>query len=1050
MMSSIVRFSIRFPGIVIALAVLILAYGVYTLAHVNLDVFPEFSPNLVTIQTESPGLPAELVETQVTQRIETTLAGVNGLESMRSQSIAGLSVVTLVFKDHTDIFRDRQVVNERLAQLGGQLPQGVATPSMTPLTSSTSTVLGLGVTSSTRSLMELRTLIDFTLRPHLLSVPGVADVNVFGGQVRQWQIQVQPDKLVRYGLSLQEVLAAAKGATGIRGAGFIENQNQRIVIATEAQPLEASDLARIAIVHRAGQTVTLGDVAQIQVAAAPSISSAAINGVPGVFLMVQAQYGASIRPVTEAVERALQDIQPLLEAERAELHPRLFRPANFIETAVGNVRSDVLVGAVLVVIVLIAFLFNVRTALISATAIPISLLTAIIALTHFGVSLNIMVLGGLAIAIGEVVDDAIIDMENVFRRLRENRVLAHARPVEEVVFDASLEVRSSVIYATFIVALVFYPLLTLSGVAGKLFAPLGIAYIVAILASLMVAMTLTPAMCLLLLAKAPLKDAEPPLIGRLLPRYRKCLELIEARPRQTIAFLVIFLVCGIGVLPLFSGEFVPALKEGHYIVHMTAVPGTSELETLRIGQQVTKSIRAVKGVQSVAQWVGRAPGGADTTGTHYSEFEIEVGSLPGDEQDRILSDIRVALADKDKGFTGVTFTVNTFLTERIDETISGYSAGVVINIFGPDLDQLDRDAQGVAAVLRGVPGARDVQVQAPPGIPQLAIRLRSDRLSQLGLSPLDVLETVQAAYEGAIVGQVYQGNRIINVTVVLSPDSRQSITQVKSLLVRNPEGKLLPISDIADVELTGGHYKILHDGAKRSQTVTANVAGRDIEQFEADARRRIATSFHMAPGNFLASSVRLGQGNYLVFGGTAQAQARARSDLIIHSLLAGAGIFLLLYLAFNNLRNMLLAFMNLPFALVGGVLAVLASGGWMSLGSLVGFVTLFGITLRNSIMLVSHYQHLVEVDGLPWNAATAIQGAAERLPSILMTALVTALGLLPLALGSGQPGREIEGPMASVIVGGLFSSTALNLLILPTILLHFGKFTRSLNKLSLN
>ena len=608
-------------------------------------------------------------------------------------------------------------------------------------------------------------------------------------------------------------------------------------------------------------------------------------------------------------------------------------------------------------------------------------------------------------------------------------------------FDASLEVRSSVIYATFIVALVFYPLLTLSGVAGKLFAPLGIAYITAILASLVVAMTLTPAMCLLLLRKAPLKDVEPPLIRRVLPRYRRLIEGIERRPRQVIAILVIFLVCGLGVLPLFSGEFVPALKEGHYIVHMTAAPGTSEIETLRVGQRVTKSINAIEGVKSVAQWVGRAPGGADTAGVHYSEFEVEVGALPGEEQERILREIRQALSDENKGFTGVTFIVNTFLTERIDETISGYSAGVVINVFGPDLDQLDRDAQGIAAIVRDVPGARDVQVQAPPGIPQLVIRLRPDRLRQWGLSPLNVLETVQAAYEGAIAGQIYQGNRIINVAVALSPDSRQSITQVKRLLVRNPDGKLLPISDIADVELTGGHYKILHDGARRSQTITANVSGRDLEEFEADAKQRIAAGFRLASGNFLASSLRLGQGNYLIFGGTAQAQAQARRDLLIHSLLAGVGIIVLLYLAFRNVRNLLLTFLNLPFALIGGVLAVLAGGGWMSLGSLVGFVTLFGITLRNSIMLVSHYQHLVEVDGLPWNVATAIQGAAERLPSILMTALVTALGLLPLALGSGQPGREIEGPMASVIVGGLFSSTVLNLLILPTIL-HFGAFSR--------
>jgi CzcA family heavy metal efflux pump len=1028
MIAALVRFSLRFPGVVIAAAALIALYGAITLTRVNLDVFPEFSPNVVTVQTEAAGLPAELVESQVTQRVETTLSGINGLETMRSQSIAGLSVVTMGFAERTDIYRDRQSVNERLALLAGRLPQGVGAPTMTPLTSSTSTVLGLGLTSSKRSLMELRTLVDFTVRPHLLSIPGVADVNVFGGQVRQWQVQVEPEKLVRHGLSLPEVMAAARAGSGVRGAGFIENQNQRIVIAADAQPAAVEDLGRVAVSHREGRTVTLGDVAQLRVAAAPSISSAAINGVPGVFMMVQAQYGSNIRAVTEAVEKALEDLKPLFEREGAELHPSLFRPANFVETAVGNIGNDVLIGAGLVVAVLFLFLFNARTALISVAAIPVSLLSAIIVLVHFGMGLNIMVLGGLAIAIGEVVDDAIIDMENIFRRLRENAASPDPRPAEQVVFDASIEVRGSVVYATFIVALVFYPLLTLTGVAGKLFAPLGIAYICAILASLAVAVTLTPAMCLLLLGKRRLEAAQPPLIGRLLPRYRRMLERVERRPRAVVAVLVIAVLIGVGALPLLSAEFVPALKEGHYIVHMTAAPGTSEPESLRIGQQVTKAILGVRGVKSVAQWVGRAPGGIDTAGPHYSEFEVELGALEGEEQERVLRDLRRKLADKDSGFTGLSFVINSFLTERIDETISGYAAAFIVNVYGPDFDRADRDAQGVAAALREVPGARDVQVQAPPGVPQLSIRLVRERLRRWGLTPLQVLEALQAAYEGAVVAQIYDGNQIINVAVVLSPEKRSDVLQVRRLQVRNPEGRLVSLSDIADIELTGGRYRILHDGGKKVQTITANVAGRDIGQFEADAKRRIESGVALQPGN------------YLSYAGTAQAQARARNDLILHSLIAAAGIFALLFFAFRNLRNLLLTFVNLPFALVGGVLAVVATGGSLSLGSLVGFVTLFGITLRNSIMLVSHYKHLVELEGMPWSSATAVQGAAERLPSILMTATVTALGLLPLALGSGEPGREIEGPLATVIVGGLISSTVLNLVLLPAILLHFGRF----------
>jgi CzcA family heavy metal efflux pump len=1041
---SIVRFSIRQPGVVIVLAAAIVVYGVYSLLHAKVDVFPEFSPTQVVIQTEAPGLPAELVETLVTQPIENSLSGVAGVQLLRSQSIPGLSVVTITFADASDIFRNRQLVSERLTALSFQLPQGIM-PAMTPLTSSASTVLGLGVTSEKRSLAELRSLVDATVRPHLLSVAGVADVNVFGGDVRQWQIQVQPGRLLQHELTLNDVLLAARRATGVLGAGYVENANQRIVVRTEGQSLTLAQLRQVVVKQRAGVSLTLADVAEVQEASAPSISAAAINGKPGVFLMVQGQLGANTRAVTLALEKSLRDLEPLLEKEQVKLHPKLFRPANFIETAIGNVRQDILIGSTLVVIVLFLFLFNARTAIISATAIPLSLLAATLALGYFNVSLNIMVLGGLAIALGEVVDDAIIDTENIFRRLRENRSASHPLPAWQVVFDASMEVRSSVVYATFIVALVFVPLLTLGGVAGKLFAPLGLAYIFAILASLVVALTLTPALAYLLLARTQLTAADPPFIRFIKPRYLSLLAFVERHPVPVMATVVIVLAAGMALLPLFSGEFIPPLKEGHYIIHMTAVPGTSEKESLRIGSRVAEQVLKIRGVQSIAQWVGRARNGADTFGTHYSEFEVEIGPLPGAEQKRILREIRQTLmgddGDDDKsderakgerlaggGFPGVSFAVNTFLTERIEETVTGFAAPVVVHIFGPDLDYLDRDAQGVAAALSGVAGAADVQVQAPPGAPELTIRLRHDRLALWGLAPVDVLEAVQTAYEGSVVGQVYRGAQAIEVAATLDPRQRGDIAQVGNLALRSADGKWIKLADVSDIQQTQGRYKILHAEGKRQQTLTCNVVGRDIDTFFAQAREKISRDVKFAPGNFM------------VLTGAAEAQARARADLIVHALLAGVGIFVLLYVAFNSLVNLGITFLNLPFALFGGVIAVVATGGWLSLGSLVGFVTLFGITLRNSIMLVSHYQHLITVEEKPWNSETAKQGAAERLPSILMTALVTALGLLPLALGSGEPGREIEGPMAAIIVGGLATSTILNLLILPTLLLHFGSF----------
>ena len=1039
MMSALVRFSIRFHGVVIGLACLVVIYGLYGLSRANLDVFPEFSPTQVVIQTESPGLSSKLVEQLVTQPIESTLSGTVGVESMRSQSIPGLSIVTIIFNEKTDIYKNRQAVAERLATLNNQLPKNIV-PNITPLASSASTVLGMGISSNKRSLMELRSMVDWTIKPHIMAVPGVADVNVLGGDVRQWQILVDPNKLIRYHLSIQEVLAATARVSGVRGAGYIENNNQRILINTEGQAKNAKQLAQMPIYHRDGQTVRLMDIAQVVEGAAPAISAAAINGKEGVYFSVQSQLGANTKAVTEAVEKAMLELAPEFKGQQIDFYPSLFRPANFIETAIDGVKTDILVGSVLVIAVLFLFLFNVRTAFISATAIPLSLLTATIVLSYFGMGLNIMVLGGLAIALGEVVDDAIIDTENIFRRLRENRLLAQPLPAYQVVYQASMEVRSSVVYATIIVVMVFLPLLTLSGVAGKLFAPLGYAYISAIIASLVVALTLTPALCYLLFSKGELESQDPPLIVWIKKHYVAALKNIEQHYIIVISMVALVIALGLGVLPLFKSQFIPSLHEGHYIMHMTAVPGTSAQESLRIGKKVAKVVSAIDGVKSVTQWVGRAPNAADTFGTHYSEFEVELMPSSGPEQDHILARIREELAGEavdddgdgiaETGFIGVNFAINTFLTERIEETISGYTAAMVINVHGHDLDTLDHDARKIADVLSGIKGASEVQIQSPPGTPELAIRLRPERLAAFGLQSLDVLENIQAAYEGVQATQIYQNNQIISVNVMFNQVVRDDLREIGGLPLKNPDGKIVYLRDVADISQENGRSKILHAGAKRIQTITCNIEDRDLNSFAKEMKQRINTD------------IALSSGNFVTYTGEAEANAQSREDLIVQSMLAGVGIFLMLYIAFGRLRNLLLTFANLPFALIGGVVAAMFTGGWISLGSLVGFVTLFGITLRNSIMMVSHYQHLIDEENCIWGLETCIRGASERLPSILMTALVTALGLLPLALGSDQPGREIEGPMATIIVGGLITSTLLNLLILPTIMLHFGRFEK--------
>ena len=1031
--AAIISFAIRFRGIVIALACVLLAYGIYALGRAKYDVFPEFAPPQVAIQTEAAGLTPEQVEILVTRPIESAINGVPGVQTLRSTSIQGLSVVTVFFGPSSDIYRDRQVVAERLAAAAQQLPQGVQPPAMTPLTSSTSRMLVVGLTSATRSLMDLRTAADWTVRLRVLAVPGVANVTVFGGDRRSIQIQVNPDELIRYDLAPNDVLTAARRATGVRGAGFIDTKNQRIVFQTEGQSLTPDDIARTVLVSRGAASVTLGNVARVVEAPEPPIGGATIQGRPGVILNVAEQYGADTVAVTRKVEAALEELRPALQADGIALHADLFRPANFITTATTNVRDSLVLGAILVIVVLFLFLFDLRTAAISCAAIPLSLLAGTILLERLGATFNTMTLGGLAISIGVVVDDAVIGIENIVRRLRENGRRPQPRPVGRVVLDACLEVRGAVVYATFAVILVVLPIMALSGIAGRLFGPLGLSYALAVLASLLVALTVTPALSMWLLAGRKAPKADPPAVRWARAGYENLLRRIARRPRTLIAAAAMFTIAGCAALPFFGGGFIPELKEGHFVVHLSAVPGTSIDESLRLGAHAADVLRQLPAVRSVAQRAGRAEESEDTWGTHYSEFEVDLKpGLSGDEAEEAQADIRRAFA----GFVGVNASVLTFLTERVEETLSGYTAAVAVNVFGNDLDLLDRKAQEIARVLGEVPGATEVQVQSPPGLPQLTIRLRKLDLERWGFDAVEVLDLIRAAFQGDIVGETYEGNQVFNVITILDDASRDNITKVGDLPLRSPGGAYVLLRQIADVYEAAGRYQVLHEGARRLQTVTANVAGTDVASFVRAAKAAIA------------AKVELPAETYLQFAGAAEAQSQSRRDLIINSLIAGVGIVLLLSIVTRNWRNLLVILANLPFALVGGVLAVSATGGLLSLGGMVGFVTLFGITLRNSILMVAHYEHLVEVEGMNWSLETAIRGAADRLTPILMTSIVTGLGVLPLAIGMGEPGREIEGPMAVVILGGLMTSMALNLLVLPTLALRYGRFEAAPDELA--
>lgn len=1021
-----IGFAVRFRGIIVALACLLVAYGLLSLERADYGVFPEFAPPQVSIQTEAPGLSPQQVELLVTRPIEAAVTGLTGVQSVRSSSIQGLSAITLVFSPGSDIYRDRQLAAERLASASRALPAGVAAPALTPLTTSTSTVLVFGLTSQRQSLMALNTAAEWTVRRSLLAVPGVADAVVFGGETRSIQLQFHPDKLLRYGVAINDVLAAARNATGLRGAGVIDTPNQRIVLQTEGQVLDPAELAHTVVTSAPTGRVTLGDVADVVLAPEPPIGAAAIMGQPGVIISVSQQFGTDTLTVTRAADAALAELRPALAAQGIVLHDNLFRPATFIRTALSNIRNSLLLGGILVVVVLFLFLFNLRTAAIACTAIPLSLLTATLLLERFGITLNTMTLGGLAIAIGEVVDDAVIGVENIVRRLRENRALEVPLPSARVVIDAVFEVRSAVVYATLAVILVFLPVITLPGIAGRLFAPLGIAYILAVLASLVVALTVTPALGMMWLAGQSHETDDPPVARFSRTRYTALLAPMIGHTRQVVIGAIAIVLIGCAALPFFSTSFIPELKEGHFILHMSAAPGTSLDQSLALGARVTQALRRIPEIRSISQRAGRAPKADDFWGPYYSEFDIDLVPLDGEASEQVQARINRTLA----GFAGANMSLKTFLTERVEETLSGTTAPVVVNVYGDDLDVIDAKAAQIAGILKGIPQAGDVQVLAPPGLPQLGIRLRPADVARWGLTPVDVLDAVRTAYQGNIVGQTFDGDRVFNVIALLDAASRADPDRVGALPIRTPQGTFVPLRQLADIVSSSGRYQIRHEGGRRVQTVTANVPDSAIAAVVATAKARIA------------ATVALPAGTYVTYAGTAQAQAEARRNLLVNTLIAAVGIVLLLSVVTRNWRNLLLVLANLPFALMGGVVAVLLSGGQLSLGALIGFVTLAGITLRNSIMMISHFEHLVVVDGRDWNAATAIEGASDRLVPILMTSLVTALGLLPLAIGMGDPGREVEGPMAVVILGGLMTSMVLNLLVLPTLALAFGRFER--------
>jgi CzcA family heavy metal efflux pump len=1022
----LVSWCVERRGVVAILAFALLLLGVARALRTPVDVFPEFVPAQVSIQTEAPGFTPDQVETLITRPVESAVNGAPGLAALRSDSIAGLSVLALDFAAGTDPRIAHQDIAERLSRVASSLPAGANVPKLSPLTSSTMDVLKIGLVSDRLRPLELRDLADWSLKPQLLAVPGVARVNVYGGEVRQLQITPDLAKLEAYGLSVADVAEAARGALALRGAGFVDLPAQRVLIESPVPKPDIAALAAAVVTVRDGVPLTLGSVARVAEGAALRAGDAVVQGEPGVLLTISSQFGANTMDVTRALEAALADIVPKLVADGIRVYPAIHRPATFIERALTNLRDGVAVAAVLVLLVLFAFLRNVRAALISFVTIPLSLVAATVALQWVGFTLNAMTIGGFAVAVGVLVDDAIIDIENVLRRLRENAALAAPRPKLEVVRDASVEIRAPVLFATLAVVVLFVPVYFISGVQGRFIAPLAFAFVASVIASLAVALTVTPALCALLLAPRPPR-AEPRWIAALKRAQARAALWVSDRFAVAVAALVAVFLAALLWLPSLGGELMPEFEEGHFVVQASsALPGTSFDEMLGVGRRLSAELLALPSVATVAQQVGRAELGEDTWGPNRSELHVELKADSGIDQQEAKEAIRAVV----ESYPGLRTEVVTFLGDRFSESLTGETASVVVNVFGDDLDALDRTGARIAAALAGVRGVVDLQYERQSATPTILVRPRPEALAAYGVTRRDLLDAVEAAFAGLPVGQTFAGARTVDVVVILAPEARNRLEAIEGLAVKTEFGPVR-VAQLADVAPAVGRSQVRHLDGQRRVAITFNVEGRDLQGTVTDARARIAALGALPSGVFVR------------FAGEAEAERQARLEIVGYSAFAVLAVVAILYLCFRRRSYPWLVVANLPFSLVGGIFAIGITGVGLSLGALVGLVTVFGISARNAILLLAHYEHLVDVEGAQWNRATALRGAAERLVPILMTALVTALGLAPLALGLGRAGYEIEAPMAIAVLGGLVTSTVLSLLVLLALVERATPVTRS-------
>jgi CzcA family heavy metal efflux pump len=1005
LLNGVVKWAIAQRWLVVIASILISLWGWRVITQMPLDVFPAFAPPQVEIQTEATGLAPEEVESLVTRPIESAINGTPGVESVRSSSAVGISVVKVVFGWDTDIYRARQLVTERLQQAQSALPKGVEIPQISPISSPLGAVVKYAFTAETTSLMDVRRIVDWQVKNRLLAVPGVTQIVIFGGDIRQYQVLVEPDQLKAYDVTLSEVTEAAEKANVNAPGGFLTSPDQELLIREVGRIQSIDQLKQSVVKAKNGTPVLLDQVAEVKIGAELKRGDGSLNGQKAVIVIVNKQPAADTPTVTKAIEAAMAEL-------KAGLPPDVkvtttFRQETFIEASVKNVEEALRDGVIIVSVVLILFLFNWRTVIISLSALPLSLLLGMIVLNWTGQGINTMTLGGLAVAIGSVVDDAIVDMENVYRRLRENQQLETPKDPLQVVFDGSIEVRVSVLFSTIIIAVVFAPIFALSGVEGRIFTPMGVAYLLSIVASTLVALTLTPALCALLLVHRRLPSDETWMTHKSLQFYRPALLFSIRRPKVILMAAAAGFMAAMIVLPSLGKVFLPEFQERSLVIATSLYPGVSLDSTNRADLAVQAALKSDDRFAVVQMRSGRAPGDSDVGGVNFAEVDVELSAAAARDRENSIATLRTEF----NKLPGVATNIGGFISHRMDEVLSGVRSAIAIKIFGPDLEQLRTIGQQVQAAVQDIPGVVDLQVRAAA--------------ARYGLRVGDLGTTIETALNGRVVSQVLEQQQVFDLVVWLNANARNSLDIISNLLIDTPIGQKIPLAQVAKVEYGTGPNTINRENVSRLIVVSANAQGRDLGSVIGAIRDRVK------------QQVQLPSGYFIQYGGQFQAQEQATQTLLGSGLVAFIAITVLIYFAVKSMPATGMIMINLPLAMVGGVFSVAVGGGVISVASMVGFITLFGVATRNGLLLVDNYNHRLAT-GMPLKEVI-VEGSMERLVAILLTALSSALGMVPLVLGSGA-GKEILQPLAVVVLGGLFTSTALTLLVIPALYSQFGRF----------